>query len=47
MEAADYDSLADFCFGEDCVEIRIPWALLNFANPAEMLIHMITMRITA
>ena len=39
MEAADYDSLADFCFGEDCMEIRIPWALLNFANPAEMLIH--------
>ena len=34
----DYDSLADFCYGDDCVEIRIPWALLNVANPADMLI---------
>ncbi|HJA68194.1 MAG TPA: CotH kinase family protein [Candidatus Mediterraneibacter cottocaccae] len=38
-EAEDYDSLADFCFGDDCVELRIPWALLNVANPADMLIH--------
>lgn len=38
-DAEDYDSLADFCYGDGCVEIRIPWALLNVANPAEMLIH--------
>ncbi len=38
-EADSYDSLADFCYGENCVEIRIPWALLNVANPARMLIH--------
>lgn len=37
--AGDYDSLADFCYGDGCVEIRIPWALLNVANPADMLIH--------
>lgn len=34
-----YDSLADFCFTENGVEIRIPWQLLNFASPAEMMIH--------
>ena len=34
-----YDSLADFCYGKNCVEIRIPWLLLNFGNPAKMLIH--------
>ncbi len=37
--ASDYDSLSDFCYGEGCVELRIPWALLNFANPTEGLIH--------
>lgn len=37
--AADYDSLTDFCYGEECVEIRIPWALLNVANPSDMYIH--------
>ena len=38
-EAADFDSLADYMFTEDGVEIRIPWQLLNFANPSEMMIH--------
>ncbi len=37
--SADYDSLSDFCYGENCVEIRLPWALLNFANPVSMNIH--------
>ncbi len=37
--AADFDSLADFMFGEDCVEIRLPWQLLNFSNPSEMMVH--------
>ncbi len=35
----DFDSLADYMFTEDGVEIRIPWQLLNFANPSEMMIH--------
>ena len=36
---ADYNSLADFCFGDGFVEVRIPWQLLNFSNPSEMQIH--------
>ena len=38
-DSETYDSLADFCYGDGCVEIRIPWALLNFSNPAQRLIH--------
>ena len=38
-DAPDFDSLADFCYGENSVEIRIPWQLLNFSNPSEMMIH--------
>lgn len=34
-----YNSLADFCFSEDYVEIKLPWQLLNFSNPSEMMIH--------
>ena len=35
----DFDSLADFIFTGDGVEIRLPWQLLNFSNPSEMMIH--------
>lgn len=35
----DFDSLADYCFGDGFVEIKIPWQLLNFSNPSEMQIH--------
>ena len=35
----EYNSLADYCFGENCVEIQIPWEILNFSSPSEMLIH--------
>ena len=38
-EAEDFDSLADYTSTQDGVEIRIPWQLLNFANPSEMMIH--------
>ncbi len=38
-ENSSYDSLADFCFGEGCVEICIPWLLLNVADPTEMRLH--------
>lgn len=38
-DSPDFDSLADFMFTEDGVEIRIPWQLLNFSDPSEMLIH--------
>ena len=38
-DSPEFDSLADFMFTEDGVEIRVPWQLLNFANPSEMMIH--------
>jgi len=38
-QSPDYDSLADFCFGEGCVEIRLPWLLLNVGDPASMLAY--------
>ena len=38
-DSPDFDSLADFMFTEDGVELRIPWQLLNFSDPSEMLIH--------
>lgn len=36
-EAEDYSSLSDFCYG-DCLEIRIPWQLLNFMDPSKKMI---------
>lgn len=38
-DSSDFDSLADFIFSGDCIEIRIPWQLLNFSDPSEMMIH--------
>ncbi len=35
----EFDSLSDFLFAENAVEIRIPWQLLNFSNPSEQKIH--------
>lgn len=35
----DYNSLADFIFAGDYVEVRLPWQLLNFSNPSGMKIH--------
>jgi len=34
-----FNSLADFFFGENLVEIRLPWALLNFFDPSTMQVH--------
>lgn len=36
---ASFNSLADFCFGEHAVEIRLPWQLFNFSDPSTMMIH--------
>lgn len=33
-ESENYDSLADFCYGEHCIELRIPWGILNFRDPS-------------
>ena len=37
--AQAYDSLADFCAKDGFVEIRIPWQLLNVADPVKMFVH--------
>ncbi len=37
--ASQYDSLADYCYGGDCVEIRIPWQLLNLSDPSGSMAH--------
>ncbi len=33
-KASDYNSLADYCAGENDIEIRIPWGLLNVMDPS-------------
>lgn len=38
-EDEDFNSLADFHFTEDGLELRIPWQLVNFSNPSDMKIH--------
>ena len=38
-KSPNFNSLADFCAGDGFVEIKIPWGLLNFADPTEMMIH--------
>lgn len=38
-ESPDFNSLTDFCVGDGFVELRIPWQLLNFADPSSMKIH--------
>lgn len=38
-ESPDFNSLADFMINGSDVEIRLPWQLLNFADPSLMLIH--------
>jgi len=35
----NFNSLADFSFGDNLVEIRIPWMLLNFFDPSTMRVH--------
>jgi len=34
-----FNSLADFYFGENLVEVRLPWMLLNFYDPSSMQVH--------
>ena len=34
-----YNSLADFIVNGDYVEMKLPWQLLNFADPSRMTIH--------
>lgn len=38
-DSAEFNSLSDFYINGDDIEIRLPWSLLNFLNPSEMIIH--------
>lgn len=38
-DSSDFNSLADFMAGDGFVEIKLPWQLLNFADPSQMMIH--------
>lgn len=38
-QSEEYNSLADFCFGEGCVEVRLPWLMLNIGDPSAMMAH--------
>ncbi|MCI8460799.1 MAG: hypothetical protein HFE81_05320 [Bacilli bacterium] len=38
-DSKDFDSLADYIINGDDIEIRIPWGLLNFSDPSNMIIH--------
>lgn len=33
-DAEEYDSLADLCYGENGLELRLPWEMLNFRDPS-------------
>lgn len=35
----EFNSLSDFYISGDNIEIRLPWSLLNFLNPSEMIVH--------
>lgn len=38
-ESEEYNSLGDYYISPGTLEIRIPWALFNFSDPSEMVIH--------
>ena len=38
-DSTEYNSLADFCYGDGCAEVRLPWLLLNVGDPAKMAVH--------
>ncbi len=38
-DSPDFDSLADFICSGDYIEIKLPWQLLNFADPSRMNVH--------
>ncbi|MCQ2560781.1 MAG: hypothetical protein MJ186_01915 [Clostridia bacterium] len=38
-DSPSFNSLADFISKGDCIEIKLPWQLLNFADPSRMTIH--------
>lgn len=38
-DSPDFNSLADFIQNGDYIEVKLPWQLLNFADPSRMEIH--------
>lgn len=38
-DSPDFNSLADFICSGDDIEVKLPWQLLNFADPSQMEIH--------
>ena len=38
-DSPDFNSLADFICNGDDIEVKLPWQLLNFADPSNMEIH--------
>ena len=38
-DSPDFNSLADFICSGDDIELKLPWQLLNFADPSHMVIH--------
>lgn len=38
-QSPDFNSLADFITSGDYIEIKLPWQLLNFADPSRMYVH--------
>jgi len=38
-ESAAFNSLADFICQGDYIELKLPWQILNFADPSRMMIH--------
>lgn len=38
-ESEDFNSLADFICNKDYIELKLPWQILNFADPSRMTIH--------
>lgn len=38
-QSPDFNSLADFTCSGDYIEVKLPWQLLNFADPSRMEIH--------
>ncbi len=38
-KSKEFNSLADFCSSGDYIEIKIPWQIMNFADPSKMEIH--------
>lgn len=37
--SVDFNSQADYAYGPEAVEVRIPWGMLNFSDPSRVMVH--------